>query len=289
MRSAMTMLELIFVIIILGIVASIGAEIITQVYESYIIQRAQYRATTKTELALNQIANRLRYAIPGTVGFRSTKTGSFKQITEANTGNDKVLQWVAYDGDSFESMSCVDGTAQTYVCRRPGWSGFCDINSYTSGSTSLPTPGSDLGLASTIIGNLGGNINSARIYFPDGTSYGIAATPPTAPSETITLDAVIPPGNQIFERYKLAWSSYALVCENSTAEYPCGDLYLYHHMLPVVETSLTNQTGTLLLQKVSNFRFKGSEGALRVKLCKKEKIGAEVNASVHTCKEKVIF
>jgi len=285
MRKALTMIELIFVIIILGIVASIGAEIIAQVYESYIIQRAQYRATTKTELALNQIANRLRYAIPGTVGFRTTVGGGYQPITALNTGNDRVLQWVAYDGDSFETMSCVDGTAQTNVCRRPGWSGLCDIDAYVPGTTTLPTPGSDLTLAGTVIGNLGGNIGNARIYFPDGSSYGISA----GAGENITLDGAIPAGNTIYERYKLAWSSYALSCENSTAEYPCGDLFLYHHMTPTVGAALNTGIRTLLLTRVSNLRFKGSEGSLRVKICKKEQIGAEINASVHTCKEKVIF
>ncbi|MCB4762456.1 MAG: type II secretion system protein, partial [Sulfurovum sp.] len=43
------MLEVVFVTVILGIVASIGAEIIANVYESYIVQRAQYRAAIKTE------------------------------------------------------------------------------------------------------------------------------------------------------------------------------------------------------------------------------------------------
>ena len=50
------MLELIFVIIILGIIASIASELIAKVYESYILQRAQYKANMKTELAAKQIA-----------------------------------------------------------------------------------------------------------------------------------------------------------------------------------------------------------------------------------------
>jgi len=103
-KKAFSMIELIFVIVILGIVSSIAANIIAQVYESYIVQRAQYRATSKTELALTQIANRLRYAIPGTIGFRANKSSTFKFITDINSGNDKVLQWVSYDGDSFEAI-----------------------------------------------------------------------------------------------------------------------------------------------------------------------------------------
>ena len=282
MRKALTMIELIFVIVILGIVASLGAEIIAQTYESYIVQRAQYRATSKTELALNEIANRLRYAIPGTVGFRATTGGSFKLITEPNTGSDKVLQWVAYDGDSFEA---INSSTSTGSARRPGWSGFCDIDKYTSGSTILSTPGSYLDLADTIIGNLGGDIANAVIYFPDGSNYGIAS----GTDENITLDSAIPSGmgKRIFERYKLAWSSYALVCENGTLDY-CGDLYLYYNFTPTTGATLgTNKS--LLLKNVYNFRFKGSEGSLRIKICKTELMDSNTSEPIRACKEKVIF
>jgi len=273
MRTALTMIELIFVIVILGIVASIGAEIIAQTYESYIVQRAQYRATSKSEFALNEIANRLRYAIPGTVGFRATTSSSFNLITEPNTGNDKVLQWVGYDGDSFEA---INSSVSSGNARRPGWSGFCDIDAY-SGSTSLPTPGSNLDLATTIISNLGGNIANAVIYFPDGSNYGIAS----GSGESFTLDSAIPSGKRIFERYKLAWSSYALSVEN-------GDLYLYYNFTPTIGAALGNQK-SLLLKNISNFRFKGSEGSLRIKICKTEWIDSNTSDPIRACKEKVIF
>jgi len=268
MRPALTMIELVFVIVILGIVSSIGAEIIAQTYENYIVQRAQYKATMKTELALNEIANRLRYAIPGTVGFRATIGGSFKNITEPNSGNDKVLQWVAYDGDSFEAI-------ESDSKRKPGWSGFCDIDASTA--STIATPGSNLNLASTIIGNLGGSIGNAMIFFPDGSSYGVSS----GSGENITLDSAIPSGNEIFERYKLAWTSYALSVES-------GDLYLYHNFTPTVGTPLGGSK-SLLLKNVTNFRFKGSEGSLRIKICKEEQIGMSSSETIHACKEKVIF
>jgi len=266
MRNALSMVELIFVITILGIVSSIGAEIIAQTYESYIIQRAQYRATSKTELALNEIANRLRYAIPGTVGFRATSSGSFTSITEANSGSDKVLQWVAYDGDSFEAITSDSN-------RKPGWSGFCDLT--PSGDTSLSTPGSNLDLATEVISNLGGDIDDAEIYFPDGWHTGIKNS---STGETIDLDINIS-GNRIYERYKLAWSSYALSIES-------GDMYLYYNFSPTFGAALGNNK-SLLLKNVTNFRFKGSEGSLRIKICKQERISKDAN--VTSCKEKVIF
>lgn len=268
LRSAFSMLELTFVIVILGIVSSIGAEIIAQVYESYIIQRAQYRSSMKTDLALNQIANRLRYAIPGTVGFRTALATGFNDITEPNTGNDKVLQWVAYDGDSFEAM--------TSTSRRPGWSGFCDTDQSTN--TVISTPGSQMALTTAIISNLGGNINTSRIYFPDNSSYAVSS----GAGESITLAVAVPAGNSIFERYKLAWSSYALEVDGN------NDLILHYNFAPTYGQAIGGSS-RILLKDVSNFRFKGSEGSLRIKICKEEQVGFNATDTIHACKEKVVF
>ncbi|WP_294957179.1 type II secretion system protein [Sulfurovum sp.] len=270
-RFAFSLLELIFVIVILGIVASIGSEIIAQVYKSYIIQRAQYRATTKTELALQQIANRLHYAIPGTVISRPDKIGTATPITDIGSANanDKVLQWVGYDGDSFEAISSSSN-------RKPGWSGFCDIDAYT-GNTILQTPGSNLDLATTIISNLGGDIANANIFFPHSTAaFGVAS----GTGENITLDSAIPSGTTIYERYKLAWSSYALEVDGN------GDLILHYNFTPDIGSTI-NGNSSILLHHVTNFRFKGSEGSLRIKICKWERIAEDAN--ITACKEKVIF
>jgi len=213
-QKAFTLVEVIFVIMVLGIVASIGSEIIAQVFKSYIVQRAQYRANTKTELALNQIANRLRYKIAGTVGARDSATSSFVPITDINDSEMSVLQWVAYDGDSFEAIASDSN-------RKPGWSGFCDLSASTA--TTISTPASNLNLATQIISNLGGNINNGVIYFPDRSDYNISNVSGT----TITLTSAIPSGSSMYERYKLAWSSYALVVEN-------GDLYLYYNFQSLV-------------------------------------------------------
>ena len=167
LTPAFSMLELVFVIVILGIVASIGSEMIVKVYESYIVQRAEHRATLKTELAATQIANRLASAIPGTV-FRIRNNNTYESIEADLVGTDgddyKGLQWVSKDNDSFSATAI------------PGWSGFCDIN--VSTQSSLSTPGSDLDLTNTIIGTLSNGaktIADASIYFPeDNTTHGIA-------------------------------------------------------------------------------------------------------------------
>lgn len=282
-RLAFSMLELIFVIIILGIVSSIGAELIAKVYESYIVQRAQHRASIKTQLALNQISNRLRYIIPGTIVRRSGKTGTPQELSEDFGGVDpdsfNVLQWVASDGDSFEAIT---SSASTGTARRPGWSGFCDIGSST-GATNIPTPGSNLALADTIIENLSGgdkSITDATIFFPnDSTAHPISV----AAGESITLGSNT--SGRIVERYKLAWTSYALVVEN-------GDLHLYYNFPPtsgaIIETAGFKRS--LLLKNVVNFKFEGRGQTTRIKICVEEFTDLNVTGTgIQSCKEKAVF
>jgi len=278
-RLGFSMLELIFVIIILGIVASIGAEVIAKVYESYIVQRAHHRASIKTQLALNQITNRLRYAIPGTIVRRVTKTGTAEELSATMaSGPDSynVLQWVASDGDSFEA---INSSTTSGAERRPGWSGFCDVDA-SSGATNIPTPGSNLGLANTIIKNLSNNaksVTTATLFFPkDLNAYDIS----TASGEVITLSSN--PSNRIVERYKLAWTSYALVVES-------GDLFLYYNLPPTIGASI-GATKSLLLKNVTNFKFEGRGQTTRIKICVEEFIDGNVSGTgIPSCKEKAVF
>ena len=270
---AFSMLELVFVIVILGIVASIGTEMIVKVYESYIVQRAEHRATLKTELAATQIANRLSSAIPGTVVRRTGTTGGtiegIDELMSLDGDAYTVLQWVASDTDSFNAYN--DTT------KKVGWSGFCDIN--VSSKNIIQTPGSELSMTNTIKGNLGskdnfGNTNNFAIYFPYDTNttayFGSGTT------DTITLDNNT---SHIVEHYKLAWTSYALVVTN-------GDLYLHYNFSPIRGVNVGGSS-SLLMKNISTFKFKGAGRTIRFKICKQEPISEDVN--ITACKEKAVF
>lgn len=266
--AAFSMLELVFVITILGIVASIGTEMIVKVYESYIVQRAEHRATLKTELVATQIANRLASAIPGTVVRRQTPTGASEGVNDAMildpTGDSyTVLQWVGNDSDS---LNAYDGATQ-----KVGWSGFCDIDA--SATDTINTPGSDLSMTNTIKNNLGSTSNFA-IYFPyDTTAYFGSGT-----TNSITLDNN---ASHIVEHYKLAWTSYALVVTG-------GDLFLHYNFSPIRGINVGN-TRSLLMKDISTFKFKGDGRTIRFKICKQEQISADINESITACKEKAVF
>lgn len=269
-KRAFTMIEVIFVIIVLGIVASIASEMIAQVYESYIVERAQYRASMKTELAAAQIANRLRFAIPRTVYRIDPETNTIEALTAAMTQPGEsynVLQWVGSDGDSFEAAA------------KPGWNGFCDVDGSTK--TTISTPGSDLNLTNTIQQNLGNSTGKIALYFPYDSSpiahYG------TGSGETITLDNNT---THIDEHYKLAWSSYALVVDPSD-----GNLYLYYNFPPSVPSTTpipySQRPRSLVLENVSTFKFKSDGNTIRFKICQEEPISKDIN--VTSCKEKAVF
>ena len=278
-RKGFSLLELIFVIVILGIVASIGSELIARVYQQYIVQRAQLRASLKTELAAVQIANRLAAAIPGTVVKRNALSAGVIEDINADLslpGDSYIaLQWVGADMDSFN-------TNNNSVNPKVGWSGFCDLDkSLITTGTDILTPGSDLSLARTIIDNLSGSVNriaSASIYFPARFSsvpieYGVDSVS----GSTITLDAA--PSSIIREHYKLAWSSYALVVTG-------GDLYLHYNFSPTRGVNIGN-TRSLLMKNISTFKFKGEGRTIRFKICKEEEIGEDFN--ITACKEKAVF
>ncbi len=294
-RTAFSMLELIFVIIILGIVSSIGAEIIAQIYESYIVQRATHRSSVKTELAATQIANRLTYAVPGTVIGRISQTdATYRAIDDIDAETYKVMQWMGYDADSF--------IAHTSTSRRPGWSGLCDVDE--SNVTGIVTPGSQLALSETIIGNLSNSTRGladaalffASTYNPTNISYGVNSSGlsnvASGAGETITLDAAAVTRN-ISELYKLSWSSYAVipvqrdgtVCTDPATQ--VCDLHLRYNFQPWNGGTYVNASSSILLRNVTVFRFTGSGNTIRFKICQREDIGEDFN--ITTCKEKAVI
>jgi len=278
-RAAFSMLELVFVIAILGIVSSIGAEIIAQVYESYITQRASHRSSIKTELAATQIANRLAYAIPGTVIGR--KGSTYKAIDDLNDTDYNILQWIAYDADSFGAYS------------KPGWSGFADID---AGSVSaLSTPGSDLAKTNAIITNLSKgavkDLSNAALFFPDEyTAYTIGYDGNIAGLTTVNSGTgenlnVSLTGKTIKEHYKLAWSSYAIVpSDNGDGTF---DLTLRYNFQPWSGSNYGSAPSAILLRNVSVFKFVGSSNTIRFKICQQENIGETFK--ITTCKEKAVI
>jgi prepilin-type N-terminal cleavage/methylation domain-containing protein len=307
-KRAFTMLELIFVIVILGVVASIGSQIIVQVYESYIVQRATHRTSMKTELAATQIANRLAYSIPKTIIAR-TDVNNYLPITSIGAANIPILEWVGFDADGFGVTA-------------PLWSGYIDVDNPANAINTLSTPGSTLNGLNALIDNLnstnaagiGTNGTNAAIFFPDANADTIGfsrvgaiardvtrAHPVAAVlGTTLTLDARAGIQRNTFEHYKLAWTAYALVRTPVTAAqlvtrgFAPGTVlfdYRLHYDYQPWDGENFNQGGgaapLVLIRNVSVFRFTGTGQSIRFKLCQSEPIGG--TATINTCKEKAVL
>jgi prepilin-type N-terminal cleavage/methylation domain-containing protein len=252
LKKAFSMVELIFVIVILGIVSTIGAEIIAKMYENYIIQTLHHRASLKIKLASIQIEHYLNNAVVHTIQ------------------TDSRLQWVGSDMDSFNAY-----TSKKHIA---GWSGFCDINKWhnSNNKTEIPTPFSNLNLTNEIIHNLGGDITKASLYFlskPTPTMYDIKSTSKKSITLKTTPDFVV-------EHYALAWSSYAIVLNNK-------NLILYYNFPPRINASIIKASSQILLKNVSSFSFYKKNNTLEFKICIDEKIDKKNHIDI--CKQKVIF
>ena len=307
------MLELLFVIVILGIVSSLGAELIANVYKSYILQRAVHRASLKTELAINSLANRLVYRIdmsimarkPGHTGMTTNDVYPLQSLPVALVDQYTVLEWINYDGDGFNSNFGANGT--------PAWSGFCDLNA--SSFATLVTRGSLLNKEKNIITHYTGTTDGTgpALIFLGNSQYRTDMGEYKAEclySKTgcifpvnITGDETLQfhDGNRTAGRmnytefYQLATSAFAVVPENNrTVETDDGnvtlwDLTLYYGYQPWENENYTNGFKATLLRNVSVFRFKKETNALRLKLCISEQISATGHKLISICKEKEVI
>ena len=312
MRKAFSLIEVVFVLTILGIVASISSQIIVQVYENYITQNALYKTTTKTEIAINQIVNRLTFAINGTTVTKDPDATSFSKASEGiswvqlknidimipSHNQFTTIEWIGYDNDGFSA-----GPA-------PYWSGLANYNSPTASSGAVDTPGSQLNIARDIITNLSDNkvaldgvggtlpaIIFSGANFASGTEYDPACMGLINESNTSCISPVSMTSNtrlsfpngrakKIYERYKLAWSAYAFVPEASSRT-GLFDLFLYSNYQPWNKENYKDGDKSLLIKNVSVFKFTENGGIIQLKLCATEHIGNDQNIS--SCKEKAII
>ncbi|CUV65983.1 conserved exported hypothetical protein [Sulfurovum sp. enrichment culture clone C5] len=301
-RKAFSLVELIFVIVVLGIVASISADTIVQVYKNTVPQKALTIATIKSELAAEQIANRLSYAIPWSmVAKQRNNTTPVQLVDYAVGGPQDTIEWVGMDGDSFEATTT------------PGWSGYCDINDPAASQTNCPTPGSILGNTNAIIGNLGGvGISDAIVFFKtdeclNGVQYRFDRIGMDTQNYNTNCafglngsagtNLTMPAGTKIVaDMYGVAWSAYALVPTvwrdiNGDNIADVFDLELRYNYQPWLGENfntfpLQNQ---VIATNVSVFRFSQSDNIVRFKICIKQPIGGERTDFVTACKEKVVI
>ena len=305
MKKAFTMLELVMVMVIMGIVASIGAEIIASMYSNYLRSRTINRLEAQTEITLEQIAKRLQYRIKESVIARDTSGGTLLSLADPTVSSSyNVLEWIGASNESFL------GTP------RPGWSGFIDLDSNDTNKTAGTLKASESNLSdanNTISALTNGDIDlvtlnhEAAIIFK-GIGYNIVdfgwRTPAAGGNIDggATLKARLKSGTidifetneantttEITEQYYLAHTAYAIVPEGNTTGMDFNITLYYNYQPWLGENYNTNGTRSPLAEHASLFRFKQDESILRLKLFLHDANQTGVLDMIFVCKEKVVY
>jgi len=293
MRKGFSIIEMVFAIVVMGIVASIGSDILINSTEAYLLQRTKHNSSEKSGLVATQIGNRLLYRI--SLSLRSKKLDgtslALSDIDPLTADKDDYvgLEWIGYDNDGFASNS------------NPGWSGFVDLDNGSSNFTSIKSVGSNLNREKVIMNNItGANTNGAilflgsPIYRNNGSDIayensclynGNCMFPVLLNNERLKFnggDRVA--GQMIYsEFYQLAISAYTVMPEANGDTFK---LYLYSNYQPWLGETYLDGEKELLANNVSVFRYTQENETIRIKVCIQESLHSR---KINSCKEKAVI
>jgi len=296
-RFAFTMIELIFVIVIMGIIGKFGVEFLAQAYTSYMYEKVNHTLQSNSGMAVEQIAKRLEYRIKDSVIARETKTSDPIPLSDTNTSKTyTILEWIAYDNEGFRGIT------------KPYWSGIIDLDD--SNATVLTSPDTNTTALNALILSLDANLsnlNNAALYFVGSnsdvkTDYGwdgnitkinaqqgamhpikaVAGNITQFQSSTGTNFANI----DIYEYYQLAWTAYAIVMEEYDNDKKMGTLRLYWDYQPWEGEKIADAThSAILMENVSTFQFMSIGSIMKIQVCTKSTLLEEHSL----CKEKTVM
>lgn len=128
--SAFTMIELILVIVILGIVGSLGSEILSVLYNNYYWTAKTQRLEAQANLAADIIAARLKHRIPQTTAALD-KSNKYKSVNGAQD-SDLIFYLKAYELERRDFAAWKDTSAYPKESRVSGY-----INKIVTTSTKV--------------------------------------------------------------------------------------------------------------------------------------------------------
>ncbi len=292
-RKAFTMIELIFVIVIMGIVGKFGVEFLARAYESFIYSTINNDLQSKSASAVELVAKRLEHRIKASTISRNTVAGTFNYVNDVGLSDDNatVLEWIATDIDGFRGTST------------PLWSGIIDLTNTTTNR--IVSPATELNTTDAHISTLSNSvadINDSAIYLigsyltvnPWGYNGTIADQNQTLhPIRSGTnINEIWPKasdfsGKEIFEYYKLAWTAYAVELGDYNDTTNIGNLYFYYNYRPWNgETYAANGTKVLLAEGINTFRYRSAGSLVKIQICAKSELTGEEYA---LCKEKTVY
>lgn len=294
-KSAFTLLELIFVIVVMGILAKFGVEFLSQAYKSFIFSSINNTLQSQSAAAVETIAARLQHRIKDSVIAREL-SGNFDGLAGYTADNAPILEWIGADIDGFRGNSLT----------QPLWSGIIDLN--VSSGTLLASPGTDTVALDTLIQILSPNgttLNDAALYFIGSnsdikTGYGWDGNTTAINTQNGAMHPInsvigqptqfIPAsgnfaGIDIYEYYQLAWSAYAVGIDDYNNTTKTGTLTLWYDYQPWKGENYTSGTAVKIMENVSTFRFRAAGSVVKIEVC----VNSDLVEDYSLCKEKTVF
>ncbi|MBU1989282.1 prepilin-type N-terminal cleavage/methylation domain-containing protein [bacterium] len=297
-RSAFTMLELLFVIVIMGILGKFGVEFLAQAYKSFIFSNINHTLQSNSQFAVESIAARLQYRIKDSI-IAKKADGTFEALAGVDptvASSYTVLEWVGADIAGFRGDST------------PYWSGIVDLNHPNATNSILVSPETNTSAADALIQILShstATIDDAALYFIgsnsdiktdyawDGNTTAIdlqegAMHPVVDVAGDITQFAPAVDnfsGIDIYEYYQLAWSAYAISIEDYNTTSKMGNLVLHYNYQPWQGEAYTDGNESVIMENVSTFQFMAAGSVVKIQVCTKSDLVEEYSL----CKEKTIF
>ncbi len=289
MKKGFTLIELVFVIVVMGILAKFGTEFLANSYQNYIFSSINNKLQNQSAYAAEFITARLQYRIKDSVISRKYDEDDFRSIEEADE-DDNMIEWTQIAIDSFRGVS------------KPFWSGIIDLDE--GNKSALYSPETNTSAINEMIQGLSnGNcdVNDSVLYFVGASSdineYGWNGDELT--DQNKTLHRVVADENisifkpkvgdfsqrDVFEYYQLSWSAngIALVDYNDTTK--MGTLKFFYNYQPWEGESYKDGNSTILMENVSTFSVVAIGKTLKVQVCVKSNLVQEYAI----CKEKTIY
>lgn len=298
LRNAFSMLELIFVIVIMGIIGKFGTEFLAESYKSFIFSKVNNTLQSNSATAVEFIASRLQYRIRDSIIARDSDNNYVALSDVDSDTNYPVLEWVQVGIDSFR------GTTKPY------WSGIIDLDE--GNATTLVSPETNTSAIDDMIDKLSygdSGINDAALYFigsnSDINGYGWDGNaidtqdkvmhPVKSDDNNITYFIPRKGSNQetntlsgidVYEYYKLSWSANAIVMEDYNDTAKMGTLKFYYDYQPWNgQNYKDNGKSATIMENVSTFRAIALGSVIKIQVCTKSNLVEEYAL----CKEKTIF
>ena len=118
-KKAFTLIEVIYVIVILSFVLIGGFQIINKLYERNYIVKTTTKFEFATQILLDQISGMIYYRIPFSVIGYNQKTNDFKYIGEILANEDyPILEWIGYLNEAMVDMN-LSGFVDLYESIKP--------------------------------------------------------------------------------------------------------------------------------------------------------------------------